>query len=114
MDARSQFLTVAHLWAAWCIRDRRFHQAPEGNYTSADDFLSFLAEAEMLREWGQSWVQGRDKAMPPLPADVWRMPEDWHPPSRQKGWPQTGGLPDIGALKRDLANLRAAGRPRKP
>ena len=118
MEAKAKFISVAHFWAAWCLRPgegfEKFNQYPEVNYTYADDILSFIAEAEYLGEWGQTWRQERDKSVPPLPDETWRMPSDWHPPQRAEGWPQTGGVPDIAALEEDLARLRPTGRPKKP
>ena len=82
-----QFLTVAHLWAAWSIREGKFTQHPEAGYDGFADFQAFLTEAEMLRDWGQNWRQARKKARPPLPSDVWRVPDGRLPPQGLPGWP---------------------------
>ncbi len=111
---KSRFLSVAHLWGAWCIREGLFSPRPEIGYDGHDDFQSFLTEAEILRRWGQTWLPRRDKAEPPLPAEVWRVPEDWRPPMRQPGWPATGMIPDLTLPEELLATLKTAGRPRKP
>ncbi|MCH7839721.1 MAG: hypothetical protein IID38_05745, partial [Planctomycetes bacterium] len=111
---RSRFISVAHLWGAWCIREGRFSPRPDIGYDGYADFQSFLTEAEILRQWGQSWRHLRDKAKPPLPAEVWRVPEDWRPPIRQPGWPATGMIPDLTLPEELLATLKPAGRPRKP
>jgi hypothetical protein len=71
------FLPVAHLWAAWCIRERKIRKHLADGYA---DFLSLLAEAEELRAWGQNRRQSRAKSKPPLPAEVWRVPEGWKRP----------------------------------
>ena len=110
---RSQFLSVAHLWAAWCIRGGRFEEYPEVGYHGHDDFQSFLTEAEILRQWGQTWRPSRTKSTPPLPSDVWSVPDSWTPPNRQPGWPNTGMIPGMTLPADLLAKLRPAGRPRE-
>jgi hypothetical protein len=112
-SARTRFLSVAHLWGAWCIREGRFVSRPEVGYDGWHDFQFFLAEAEVLREWGQSWRPPRDKANPPLPAEVWRVPEGWAPPERNPSWPLTGGIPGLSVPANLLAHLKRSGRPRK-
>ena len=111
--ARARFLSVAHLWGAWCIRERRFQSRPEVGYDGWLDFQFFLAEAEILREWGQSWRATRNKSMPPLPSEVWRVPEDWSPPEPKPDWPLTGGIPALIIEPYLLMRLRKAGRPRR-
>jgi hypothetical protein len=112
-DARSKFLNVAHLWAAWVIREGRFEPRLEVGYDGRADTQSFLTEAEILRQWGQSWIPSRDMAEPPLPVDVWRPPDGWRPPERQPGWPETGGVHALIVPDELLGLLRPAGRPRK-
>jgi len=112
-EARHRFLSVAHLWGAWAIRDYQFLTDPEVGYDGYAAFQSFLTEAEILRLWGQTWRPPRAKSRPPLPPDVWRVPEGWEPPERQPGWPQTGVIPDLALPEDLLAELRPAGRPRK-
>ena len=111
--SRSRFMGVAHLWGAWCIREGRFTARPEVGYDGWHDFQFFLAEAEILRQWGQSWRAPRAKAVPPLPAEVWRVPDDWRPPERKPGWPGTGMIPDLTVPDDLLSRLRRAGPPRK-
>ena len=111
--ARKRFLFVAHLWAAWCIRNGRFISQPEVGYHGRHDFQSFLTEAEILRKWGQSWRAPRANAAPPLPAEVWRVPQNWSPPDRKPDWPPTGKIPDLTLSDDLLAELRKPGRPRK-
>ena len=55
MAAKKRFLTVAHLWGAYCIRGRKFEERGDLDYRYTDDFESFLTEADILRKWGQSW-----------------------------------------------------------
>jgi hypothetical protein len=112
-DARRTFLSVAHLWAAVSIRERRFAQYPELGYDGYADFQSFLAEAEILRHWGQTWRAPRAKSEPPLPPDVWCIPENWEPPPRRPGWPKTGRIPYLTISPEFLAELKRSGRPRQ-
>ena len=110
---RKQFGSVAHLWAAWMIRRDKF-RADFGLLGPGHvEFESFLAESEVLRHWGQTWHHERDKAEPPLPAEVWRVPDDWRPPAQQTGWAQTGDIPHLEWPCEYVSQLRKAGRPRK-
>ena len=111
--AKHRFLSVAHLWGAWSIREGRFERRPEVGYDWYADFQSFLTEAEILREWGQTWQPSRAKSEPPLPPDLWRVPDNWEPPARQPGWPKTGMIPYITLPQECLSKLRSTGRPRK-
>jgi hypothetical protein len=112
-EAKACFQSVAHLWGAWAIREGKSFVDQRVDYDATADFQSFLAEAEMLRQWGQTWRARREKSEPPLPQDVWRVPEDWEPPTRKPGWPPTGMVPDIKVPEELLAELKPAGRPRK-
>src|SRR5690606_5999585 len=78
--AKSQFLPVAHLWAAFCIRDGKFIQRPDIGYDLDTDFQYFLWEAELLRYLGRSYFQDRAKAEPFLPNDGWHVPYEWSGP----------------------------------
>ena len=111
-DARSRYGSVAHLWGAWSIREGQFDSDPSVGYEGWHDFQCFLAEAEILREWGRSWRPDRAKSEPPLPAEAWHVPEGWEPPERQPGWPQTGGIPALTIPADLLVGLRRPGRPR--
>ncbi|MBN4046533.1 hypothetical protein JYU02_00885 [bacterium AH-315-P15] len=111
--AKSEFHSVAHLWGAWSIREGKFDPLPEVGYDGYADFQSFLTEAEILRQWGQSWSPPRDKGKPPLPADAWIVPDDWQPPERFPGWPPTGRIPHMTLSDELLENLKPAGRPKK-
>lgn len=112
---RVPMMTVAHLWAAWSLREGRWTTVPEAGYEGWHDVQSFIAEAEALRVWGQTWCPDREKAEPPIPPDAWETPRDWAPLRRQPGWPRTGGVPDlyIDAELIRRAGIRRAGRPRK-
>ena len=112
-DARRRFVTVAHLWGAWSIREGKFGEGTEAGKDGYDDFQSFLAEAESLRQWGQTWQPRRSKSEPPLPPDVWRVPESWTPPVPRPGWPERVILPDLRLTEDLLAALKPPGRPRK-
>ena len=100
-ERRRRFLSVTHLWAAWCIRGNSLNDHPELEYDQWTDFQYFLAETEILRDFGQTWRPSRAKAEPPLPSEVWRVPLDWKPPPRRPGWPNTGMIPNL-ALPDDL------------
>ena len=113
LEARRRFRPVAHLWTAWCLREGKFLERPDAGYNYGHDFQFFLAEAEILREWGQSWRAPRAKAEPPLPPDVWQVPDEWQPPERRPGWPPTGQIADLIVPDELVADLRKSGRPRK-
>ena len=109
-----RFRTVAHLWAAWSIRDyEAFSGSPDLGYDGYDDFQCYLNEAEILRDFGQVWRQPREKSEPPLNHEVWRVPSDWKPPVRRLGWPNTGMIPEIALPNDMIAKLKPSGRPRK-
>jgi hypothetical protein len=113
LQAKDRFLSVAHLWAARAIREGKSLQKPEAGYDASVDFQMFLAEAEILRHWGQTWRQPRTTSEPPLSPNVWRVPDEWEPPARQPGWPKTGMIPRLTLSKELIAELKPAGRPRK-
>jgi hypothetical protein len=110
---KRRFLSVAHLWGAWSIREGQFIQRPEVGYDGFAEFQSFLTEAEILRDFGQNWLAPRENSRPPLPPDVWRVPDGWKPGARRPGWPETGMIPDLTLPHDLLTSLRPAGRPRK-
>jgi hypothetical protein len=111
MEVKRRFLPVAHLWGAYSLRGRKWQERADVNYGFADDVASFLAEAEYLRIWGQTWKANAPNAKSPLPAGTWAMPENWTPAPRKPGWPSTGMIPDI-RLPEDL--LLPRGRPGRP
>jgi hypothetical protein len=112
-NARSDFISVAHLWGALSIREGRFTPHPDVGYSGYDDFQSFLAEAEVLRAFGQEWLPPRAKSKPILPADAWRVPDEWKPPLPKTGWPMIGAIRLSEVLPEQLADLKPAGRPSK-
>jgi hypothetical protein len=99
--ARKRFLSVAHLWGAWSIRERRID--------GVTAFQSFLAQAEDLRLWGQTWRSPRAKSKPLLPPDVWHAPDEWKPPKPWPDWPENHFALD----PKLVSELKPAGRPRK-
>jgi hypothetical protein len=113
LQAKDRFLSVAPLWAAWAIREGKSFQKPEVGYDASTNFQMFLAEAEILRHWGQTWRQPRATSEPPLPPNVWRVPDEWEPPARQPGWPKTGMIPCLTLSKELTVELKPTGRPRK-
>jgi hypothetical protein len=107
-EAKSRFWEVAHLWGAWSIRNRQFVPSPTVGYDGSTDFQSFLAEAEILREWGQEWQPLRRNSESPSPPYAWRVPEGWEPPAREAGWPKTGIIPYFTIAEELLAELKQA------
>jgi hypothetical protein len=103
-EARRRFLSVAHLWAAWTIREAIFDPRPGLGYA---DFQSFLAEAEILRDFGQTWRSARANSKPLLPLDIWKVPENWKPAIHHPEIPFLTLPEDL------LSKLKPAGRPRK-
>ncbi|MEM6414331.1 MAG: hypothetical protein AAF720_06705 [Pseudomonadota bacterium] len=112
-NAQRQFSRVAHLWAAFSLREWKFSTLPHTSYDKAVSFLFFLFEAEKLRDWGQRWQPKAHKSKPPLGDDVWRMPPGWRPPEKEPGWPDAAGeLPIVKLSKEQTADLRPRGRPK--
>lgn len=109
---RSRYGSVAHLWGAFCIRERRFQPDSETGYEGWHDFQFFLAESHVLFGWVQSWQSDQANSEPPDPEEAWRLPDDWMPPERQPGWPRTGGIPGLEVSEDLLAGLQRPGRPR--
>ena len=103
-EARRRFLSVAHLWAAWTIREAIFDPRPGLGYA---DFQSFLAEAEILRDFGQTWRPARANSKPLLPFNIWKVPENWKPAIHHPEIPFLTLPEDL------LSKLKPAGRPRK-
>jgi hypothetical protein len=54
-DVRSRYRSVAHLWAAWCIRGRKMQSDPDVHYEGGHDFHLFLTESEILLRWGRNY-----------------------------------------------------------
>ena len=113
---RQRFHAVAHLWAALSLRENRWTTDEGCGYEGINDFAYFLEEAETLRRWGQNWRHPREGSEPPLPKDVWRVPEGWRPPERQPGWPTRPGRIPMVYIEEDVlrqAKIRRPGRPKK-
>jgi hypothetical protein len=113
MEAKRRFLSVAHLWGAYSIRGRKWREQVDVNYSFADDVQSFLAEAEYLRIWGQTWIVDARNAKSALPAEAWALPENWAPAPRKPDWPPTGVIPSIRLPHGVLPPRGRPGRPRK-
>ncbi len=111
---RSKYSSVAHLWAAWVLRDGKLTEQPEVGNELHTDFQAFLMESEIFRRWGQTWCPKRSKARPPLPQDVWQPPKHWKPPVWQPNWPMTGRVPKLTISDELLLELKPAGRPKSP
>jgi hypothetical protein len=94
------------------LREYQFITSPGVAYDGCDDFHCFLQEAEILRDFGQRWRPRRAKSDPPLPSDVWRVPDNWKPPMRQPDWPETGKIRIRAFPSELLATIRPAGRQR--
>jgi hypothetical protein len=110
-EAKARFISVAHLWGALALRGYQFIDAEVG-YHGYNDFCYFLAEAEILRDFGQQWQPERAKSEPPLPSEVWRVPDNWQLPVRQADSPEPQIR--IRQLPQEVfAKLRPAGRPRR-
>ncbi|MEM6414541.1 MAG: hypothetical protein AAF720_07780 [Pseudomonadota bacterium] len=105
-SAQRQFSRIAHLWAAFSLREWKFSTLPDTSYGAAMSFLFFLFEAEKLRDWEQHRRLIADKSKPPLGDDVWRMPPGWRPPEKELGWPDAAGeLPIVKLSKEQNADL---------
>lgn len=108
-----QFKAVAHLWCAWSIRDYRgFAGSAELGCGGYDDFQCFLAQAELLRDFGQSWRHRRAKSEPPLPDEVWCIPTSWSPSDESRG-PNPSDILTISLPDDLIARFKPSGRPRK-
>jgi len=94
-DARSIFLPVIHLWAAFILRDQRFYGDESRGYTAIDDLHTFIAEAMALLQWSLHFELPRKKTKPTLTrqtVDFWTPPPEWSPPIPRPGWPRDGRL----------------------
>lgn len=112
-SARKQFRSVAHLWAAWRFRKGQFTSDEDVGYSFEADFYSFLEESEVMRRRMEVW-ESKYAGASTERDDPWRLPDDWPALKRQEGWPKTGGIYAYTAADEWLADLRPAGRPKKP
>ncbi len=115
MAAKARLLPAAHLWGAWVLRGMRLKPQPDIGYDMDADFETFIQEAEALLDWGVKWLQSRNTAEPPFPAEImWRAPEGW---SRsipwRVGWPTIWDTLEYDLPKELLDQLLPSGRPKK-
>jgi hypothetical protein len=92
-QARSRFLPVVHLWAAYILRGQQSHADGAAGYTALDDVEVFITEAMALLQWGTSFKLDRKAAKPTLDrnkVDFWVAPPDWLPPTPKAQWPRDG------------------------
>jgi hypothetical protein len=92
-EARRQFFPVIHLWAAFILRDQRWHDDPLCSYTVLDDLNVFITEAMALLQHGTLLKLKRAKAEPVLnrkKIDFWIPPPSWAPPIARPEWPRDG------------------------
>jgi hypothetical protein len=90
-EAKREFHSVAHLWGAWCIRAGQVETHADGGCDGDADFESFLADSEILRDWGQTWRPRGKGSEPPLPLEVWSVPEGWSPQNGSRAGPRPVG-----------------------
>ena len=113
-EARSEFQSVVHLWAAFILRDRRFYGDVSRDYSAIDDLHTFIAEAMALLQWGMHFKLPRKKAAPSLHhqiAEFWTPPPDWSPPMPRPNWPRDGRLQGFSLEKEWMRRIRS--KPRK-
>jgi len=97
-DARSTFLPVIHLWAAFILRDQRCHADEARCYGAIDDLCVFITEAMALLQWSTNFRLPRMKAEPTLnrqTVDFWTPAPEWSPPIPRPEWPRDGRLQGI-------------------
>jgi hypothetical protein len=114
-QVRCSFLPVIHLWAAFILRDQRFHANEFRGYRAIDDLNVFITEAMALLQWATTFTVRRKKAQPPLSrqhVDFWTPAPDWSPPIARPEWPRDGRLQAV-ALGADWMRRTRARPPRK-
>jgi hypothetical protein len=97
-NARSTFLPVIHLWAAFILRDQRCHADGARGYREIDDLYMFISEAMALLQWSTNFRLPRKKAEPTMnrqTVDFWTAPPEWSPPVPRPEWPRDGKLRGI-------------------
>lgn len=113
MEYRRQFRPVAHLWAAWQIREGVFTaDNPDADSLPAD-VCKFVGMAERIRQWGQKFTPDRAKAKPLFGEDMLVAPDFWLEQQNIANWPPEGTLPMVTALSKHLEMLNPAGRPKR-
>lgn len=112
---RLKLMAVAHLWCAFALRGGRIVPPGVTDFDGDLEFRYFLAEAECLRAWGQSFVAPRKKAVPLLPERMWRTPVDWETPQPnfEGPGPVRGVIQATELLPEQAALLNLPGRPSK-
>ena len=116
-EARHLFLPVIHFWAAYILRDRRFHADESRDYRAIDDVQIFIAEAMALLQWGMHFRLVREKAEPTLnrkKVDFWTPPPDWSPPIARPEWPRDGRLQRVSLDEDWIRRIRARPSRKKP
>ena len=91
--ARSRFLPVIHLWAAYILRGQQFQGDDARGYTALDDVQVFVTEAMALLQWATAFKLDRMEAQPTLDrskVDFWVAPPDWLSPTPKAQWPRDG------------------------
>jgi hypothetical protein len=115
--ARRTFLPVIHLWAAYILRDQRFHVDQSRHYSAIDDLQMFIAEAMALLQWGTRFRLGREKAEPMLnrqEVDFWTPLPDWSPPIARPEWPRDGQLRGVSIEPAWMRRIGVRPRRKKP
>ena len=116
-DARRVFLPAIHLWAAYILRDQRFHADESHDYRAIDDLHQFITEAMALLQWGTRFRLVREKARPTLncqTVDFWIPRSDWSPPIPRPGWPRDGRLRSVSLGEDWLRRIRSRPPVKKP
>jgi hypothetical protein len=72
-DAWSKYSSVAHFWAAFLAKNRRFNILPDPN--GLLDFEGMLINATVIGDWRQTFMDSTDP-------DPWKMPPHWLPRPR--------------------------------
>ena len=91
------------------IRGDRLIPMPDVGYHAYDDLLSFVAETEVLRNWGQNWKHAAANSPHPMPIDAWRVTDGWQLPASRPGWPERGRVPYLSLPENLLTGLVASG-----
>src|SRR5260370_12921930 len=93
--ARSRYLPVIHLWAAYILRGQQVRGDDALGYTALDDVQVFVTEAMALLQWAIAFKLDRKAAQPTLDrnkVDFWITPRDWLSPTPKAQWPRDGRI----------------------